>query len=312
MGCALERRGNHASGIAWAKDDKVEVCKAPLPAWKFFASDEYEEFEKAMPEDVDIVLIHTRLATQGSPHKNVNNHPVFAGKCAVVHNGMISNDDHLFRNTEYPRLAEVDTDIIRAFVDEHGLTPKAVTELNRMSGSAACAIVHPEFPRKLMLIRSGSPMVLAWNPDVKQLSWASEKDVLHKVATTPIPILNTYMQPTKANLYFQTVMRDTAYIFSREANGMEWHGEFKTSHYYTPPNYRVWENFEDSMTKKWGTAMLKEPRLFTKTDGTKWAVCRNPRCAKVLHMEEKLQKLPLWKVYCSFCKTDLAEQPVVM
>jgi len=309
LGCALERRGNHATGVCYMKDTQIEVCKAPLPAWKFFASDEYEEFEKNMPDDVDIVMVHTRLATQGSPHKNVNNHPMFAGKSAVIHNGMVTNDDFLFRNTSFPRLAETDSDIIRAFVDEHGLTPKTVEELNRMSGSVAAAIVHPEFPRKLMLVRSGSPLVLGWSSARKHLMWASEKDMLHTASRMPIQVLNTYFQSTKTDLAFQTVMKDTAYIFSKEAGGVEWHGKFSTSNYYTAPNYRVWENYNESMTKKWGTVMPKEARRFERKDGTKWIVCRNPSCSRPLKMTKELDSTPLWDLHCSYCKTDLAEEP---
>lgn len=61
-----EVRGTDATGIAYINQGKLNIQKSPLPArkmhWKF-------------PQDVHILMGHTRMATQGNELKNYNNHP---------------------------------------------------------------------------------------------------------------------------------------------------------------------------------------------------------------------------------------------
>ena len=97
------------------------------------------------------VLVHTRAATKGSPRQNVNNHPMYAGSAAVVHNGVISNDDELFKTLKLDRKAETDSDILRAIVDEHGITPEGIEVLGKVKGSAAIACLSPDFPNKMLI-----------------------------------------------------------------------------------------------------------------------------------------------------------------
>src|SRR3990167_8758938 len=134
---SLEHRGRDASGIALIKDDgEIFVTKDDSAAWRFVSSRAYEEaIEEQLDENIRIVLTHTRLATQGSPRNPVNNHPVSDETAAIVHNGMISNDDSLFRELTLKRCGDVDSDIIRGIVSKFGLTRVAVRNLEKMRGS---------------------------------------------------------------------------------------------------------------------------------------------------------------------------------
>src|ERR1700690_900722 len=133
-----QRRGNHATGVALQQvDGSIQILKQDEPAWRFVTTDAYHAFMEAnLREDTLIALGHTRLATKGPTTNNVNNHPMWAGKTAVIHNGVIHNDDAMFTRLKLERFAETDSDIIRAILDDQGFTPKALNMLSDLSGSA--------------------------------------------------------------------------------------------------------------------------------------------------------------------------------
>src|SRR5271166_1948216 len=89
----LMTRGTHATGISLQQPDgSIFTLKNDVNAMKLMAGEEWEPFlDKYLPE-ARICLLHTRLATQGDPKDNQNNHPLTQGVSAVVHNGVIGND----------------------------------------------------------------------------------------------------------------------------------------------------------------------------------------------------------------------------
>ena len=138
-----EKRGIDATGCAiQVAGGEVFVVKAALPAWKFVTSKNWKDFKEKWSkndlflDDVRTVLCHARAQSVGGAWKNENNHPVFAGKTAVTHNGGIRNHEYLFRELKLKREAEVDSDVIRAILDREGLTHEGMKYLNRMSGPA--------------------------------------------------------------------------------------------------------------------------------------------------------------------------------
>ncbi len=89
---ASEVRGNHASGIAYNRDNHLTVFKRPKPAHKL---------KFRLPDGTSAVMGHTRFTTQGSEKQNYNNHP-FRGNAgtdfALAHNGVLYNDKQLRRD----------------------------------------------------------------------------------------------------------------------------------------------------------------------------------------------------------------------
>lgn len=63
---ASEVRGNHASGIAYNRDNHLTVFKRPKPAHKL---------KFRLPDGTAAVMGHTRFTTQGCEKQNYNNHP---------------------------------------------------------------------------------------------------------------------------------------------------------------------------------------------------------------------------------------------
>lgn len=85
LAVAAEARGTDATGIAYNSGGKLRIYKRPWPA-------HYMRFR--VPEDTAVVMGHTRMTTQGSEHRNSNNHP-FPGKAgtkgfALAHNGKLA------------------------------------------------------------------------------------------------------------------------------------------------------------------------------------------------------------------------------
>jgi predicted glutamine amidotransferase len=316
----LQERGGHATGVATVGEDykTINVHKADKMAWNFLTDQKTEEFlDKYVTPKTQIVLCHTRFATKGEPNKNENNHPMFAGKAAVVHNGHISNDDFLFGELKLERKAETDSDIIRAIVDKEGLTKESIRRLNRMSGACASAIVHPEFPGKLMLLRSGSPLVVARQGDL--LMWASTKEAITLAARSWQEWKGMWFQSngTGAGLMFNPMEKETAWIIDRE-KGLEWHEEFRSAaRTYTPrTSYPIHEVHAAAEAKK---VEKEEPFVVTtgplqlkKTDGILF-VCRNLNCRnketgerQVLDLK-KFTGFDLADLQCPSCKVPLAE-----
>ena len=81
-----EVRGTDATGFAFNSGGKLKIFKRPLAA---------HEMQLKLPDDANIILGHTRMATQGDKQKNYNNHPFFGNsgiKFALAHNGILYNE----------------------------------------------------------------------------------------------------------------------------------------------------------------------------------------------------------------------------
>lgn len=221
-----EHRGNDATGMAFSQaDGSVQVLKEDCQAWAFTRNDKYEAFiNEYLKPDTWGVILHTRGATTGSPRINENNHPLYSGKCAAVHNGMIGNHDSLFKSLDIKRGAETDSDIIRGIVDKFGFTHEGIKTLSRMSGSVASAIVSPEYPKHMLLLRSGSPMCLACTE--KQLIFSSEKNTIHKALKPTIQRYKMWFQIPRADAAFAPFPDHSAWLIGPE--GQEWHQEFRS------------------------------------------------------------------------------------
>ena len=300
---SLEERGTHASGVALMKGDEIEVYKADEPASEFVTSKAFESFiEKHLHEDTDIMTCHTRWVTQGDPRFNKNNHPMWNGVSAVVHNGCISNDDYLFSELKLERSCDTDSDIIRAIVDAEGIERGTIKTLNKLSGSCAAAIISRAHPGKLLVLRSGSPLFMAATEG--QLLGASTKDALH-LATRPwISRFGDYFQDNRTPAAFAAVPDNTARIYG--PTGKEWHDQFKSCYHYSTPDYSTaWTGFKGKNNR-------------ATEDQPTYMICPNKDCKDKdgkrtrLEIKSKHKHTPLWNMECTVCKTTLGTKPNVV
>jgi len=113
-------------------------------------------------------IAHTRWATHGMPAER-NAHPHMSGEqVAVVHNGIIENHADLRTELEaagYAFSSETDTEVIAHLLADllgKGLSlVDAVREAsNRLVGAYGMAVVSPDDPDRMVVARSGSPLVI--------------------------------------------------------------------------------------------------------------------------------------------------------
>jgi glucosamine--fructose-6-phosphate aminotransferase (isomerizing) len=113
-------------------------------------------------------IAHTRWATHGMPAER-NAHPHMSGeKVAVVHNGIIENHAELrdaLSERGYRFTSETDTEVIaHLFASELEREPdllRAVQSATReLVGAYALAVASPDDPDRVVVARSGSPLVI--------------------------------------------------------------------------------------------------------------------------------------------------------
>lgn len=318
----IQSRGMDATGMALIdKDGKLYWHKDDSSAWKFLTRQDTKDFMADHLPAAEQVILHTRAWTKGHPSKVENNHPLVYERVAVVHNGVINNDDELFRDLKLERHAETDSDVIRAILDEEGLTEGAVKELRRLRGSAAIAAIDPKMPDKLLLARCNNPLVMAVLPDNDHFIWASEKSAIHAAAKKRIKKYGMVFQAPGA-IEWNPVGLDSAYIIGPE--GIEWHGEFKFS--ITSGGYHqhmVHERYPEKQRKKQVELTEAVVERIKNSDGPGTALvlakdakphakiinCRNPECTALIELDEKQRNRPLWRTLCPECKWTAGEVP---
>jgi hypothetical protein len=135
-----------------------------------------------LPRNAGTVILHTRYYTQGHPSDNRNNHPVISpkGDIALVHNGVISNDDD-FR-TRWPDLPQVDSAVIPAIIETDGIFGTSA-----LAGYAAIAWLDASDPTAADVLNiarlDSSPVVYTWLYD-GSFVWASTMAILLRALGT--------------------------------------------------------------------------------------------------------------------------------
>lgn len=158
---AIDHRGGDATGIVAVSDEETVWQKASCGAFDFYRE------RKNLPWGFRNVLLHTRMATQGSAAFPENNHPVRRGSVYIVHNGHIWNDYEVFKNkVKLDRYGQVDSEAIAAMISKYGImrTHEAMEEL---SGAAAIGAVDESNPGLMVLARgASSPLMFYRNEHI--------------------------------------------------------------------------------------------------------------------------------------------------
>ena len=291
-----ERRGIQATGIATQQmDGSVQVWKMDEPAGRAVMDPGFQEFlDGNLKEDTLCVLGHTRAATKGATVYPRNNHPMWDEKVAVVHNGVIHNDDFLFNDLKLTRVAETDSDIFRAILSSEGFTRKGITTLNRVVGSAAIAAVSTEHPGKLLLARSGNPIVLCATEN--HLIWSSEKQPIYDALRPFYKKWGIWMRKMKVDCGFNNMPNDTAWLIGDEPRKdqvgddtwVEWHNIFKVANYFTAAKYDV----HNSYNARWSNDHRGKKAVVIR--------CTNVKCKCWLELSPEMRG-NLEKLRCEQC-----------
>lgn len=157
----LEYRGYDSAGIAYLKDNKINIEKE--------AGRIKNLKNKLNPKDKSNLAIgHTRWATHGIPTRT-NAHPHQVGKFTMVHNGIIENyltlKEELLKNN-YTFKSDTDTEIACAYLDylykqEKDILKSLQKLIQVIKGSYAFGIICEDDKNHLYALRSSSPLIIA-------------------------------------------------------------------------------------------------------------------------------------------------------
>ncbi len=157
----LAYRGYDSAGIAGVKDGKIAFCKevGKVSALEI-------EAEK-VHLSLDLAIAQTRWATHGAPTK-LNAHPHFdnAYSLALVHNGIIENHEALRKTLTAQGavfISQTDTEVIAHLIASlyQGDILKAVQKaLPQLKGAFAIALVHKDFPDRIIAVANECPLVI--------------------------------------------------------------------------------------------------------------------------------------------------------
>ncbi len=157
----LEYRGYDSAGIAVLENGRLERVRAPGKLGQLMACLAEREFKST------IGIGHTRWATHGVPTEK-NAHPHFAGRVAIVHNGIIENFKTLRTSLEAEGIkpeTDTDTEIVAHLINRRlgqGLSPLEAVQktLAELEGAFAFVIMFEGEEDLLIGARRGSPLAV--------------------------------------------------------------------------------------------------------------------------------------------------------
>lgn len=182
-----ESRGKEAAGIAIKTTDAVSVFKKPIPASKMIKSDEYKKFiEQKINQQPLTIIGHSRLVTNGAQTTDSNNQPVKKNSAVIIHNGIIVNDDELFKKfPEFKKQYDVDTeiilDLVQYFYNKKKSVIRAVQEMyKQIEGAASIGLLFETLPYLVLATNTGS-LYIYENQEKEIIVFASEKYILKQL-----------------------------------------------------------------------------------------------------------------------------------
>lgn len=175
LGKAAEVRGTDATGVAYVQNGAIQIQKAPRPAHKM---------RWRIAPDARYIMGHTRMTTQGSEHRNQNNHP-FSGKAgklpfALAHNGVLYNDDELRQRHKLPQTKiETDSYVAVQLLEQAGdLSAQSLQQMaEALDGSFTITILDAK--DNLYFIKGNNPLTILLLPDLGCYIYASTKEILY-------------------------------------------------------------------------------------------------------------------------------------
>lgn len=186
---SLEYRGYDSSGIAYMKNDKINIIKKEGPIKNLDKILDYDD-------EANIGISHTRWATHVGA-TDINAHPHRQGKITLVHNGIIENYNELREGLiekGYVFNTETDTEVAAGIIDdlynEEGDMLKALNKATYvLKGSYAFNIINDDYPDTIFGIRKDSPLIVGTSNEGNILA-SDIPAIIH--VTNKYIILNNY------------------------------------------------------------------------------------------------------------------------
>ncbi|HSF35481.1 MAG TPA: glutamine--fructose-6-phosphate transaminase (isomerizing) [Nocardioides sp.] len=178
----LEHRGYDSAGVAVLGTRGIRVAKQ---------AGRVRDLGDALPKRFAGAtgIGHTRWATHG-PATDANAHPHTdeAGRVAVVHNGIIDNSAALraeLTDAGVELASDTDTEVLAHLVarsDADTLEGKVRDALGAVVGTYGLAVLHADFPDRIVAARNGSPLLVGVGD--KEMYVASDLAAIVRHTTT--------------------------------------------------------------------------------------------------------------------------------
>jgi len=160
-----ESRGKEASGFAIKTQNAIKVFKTPFPAntlvkGSVFNNEVFAEYSNSNKQFAGIG--HSRLVTNGYEQYDINNQPVIKNRMAVIHNGIIVNQNKLWQtyNTEN-KTSDLDSELIPEIlaheINSNNSFGKAIEKLyNEIYGMTNIALLSETYNNLFLATNNGS------------------------------------------------------------------------------------------------------------------------------------------------------------
>jgi len=159
----LEYRGYDSAGLASINSDSRDV----LFVKSVGKVAELEKKVKSTDFNGNYGIAHTRWATHGKPTEtNAHPHTDCTGKLFLIHNGIIENYDLLKKELikkGHKFVSDTDTEVLAHLIEdnlEDNFEDAVRKSLAMVEGTFGIAAIHKDFPRKIVVARRGSPIII--------------------------------------------------------------------------------------------------------------------------------------------------------
>jgi len=181
----LEHRGYDSAGVAVVGTSGLRVAKR---------AGRVRDLSEGLPKRFAgrLGIGHTRWATHG-PANDVNAHPHtdaggLSGTVGVVHNGIVDNAAALRQRLSdegVELVSDTDTEVFAHLIARSAadtLEGKVVEALGSVEGTYGLAVVHADFPDRIVVARNGSPLIVGVGE--KEMFVASDLAAIVRHTTT--------------------------------------------------------------------------------------------------------------------------------
>lgn len=171
-----QQRGKDSSGLIFLKDNQYQIYRADYNIDKLL--------NKIKPYHSPIVLGHSRLITNGL----ADNQPVVRDDIFVLHNGIIVNDEEIWKSLEVERKYQIDSEVLAGITLEHLKSGSSIKDLaevimKKCTGVVSCAILIQNLGKIVLISNNGSLYVGIKNG---QTYFASENYALTEIGCEDI------------------------------------------------------------------------------------------------------------------------------
>jgi len=143
------QRGRDSSGLIYWQNESYQIKRADYDIKRLLSN--------VKPYSSSFVLGHSRLITNGLG----DNQPVFRNDVLVIHNGIIVNDDAIWKSLDTERYFKIDSEVIAAITELHikagnNLETLPTEVLKRCKGTISTAVVLPKLGKAVLFSNNGS------------------------------------------------------------------------------------------------------------------------------------------------------------